>query len=254
LSSPLLAAAVVRGLRRQGVNTLRLGICPAPLLDFSVIHHGVIDGGIMITGAEAPADQNGFRLRLGRTLLHGDELPELRAFMERPASPRSAPSQVTDLDVFPLYRRYVYGKCLTVNPAISDKRRRIVIDLGNGTAATVFPRILHPHYYGIGLNFTMDGRFPNRHPAALTEKDLKGLSQAVRRESAEFGIALDADSNRMAVVDEKGRLFPEARLASFLSRSVTPKQRSYSRQGDAIFSALRFCETVSYLDGPISRF
>src|SRR5690349_1389530 len=57
LSSPALEAALVDGLAAAGIDVVRIGVGPTPMLYFAVFTLGV-DGGIMITGSHNPADYN----------------------------------------------------------------------------------------------------------------------------------------------------------------------------------------------------
>ena len=43
-----------------------IGICPSPLVYFSLFHLPV-DGGIMITGSHNAAEYNGFKICIGKT-------------------------------------------------------------------------------------------------------------------------------------------------------------------------------------------
>jgi phosphomannomutase len=65
LSSPMLEAALVEGLTGRGVDVLRIGLGPTPMLYFAV-HHLKADGGMMITGSHNPPDYNGFKMMLGK--------------------------------------------------------------------------------------------------------------------------------------------------------------------------------------------
>src|SRR5262245_4254320 len=50
LSSPALFKSLVKGLLAGGLNVIDIGICPSPLVYFSLFQLPV-DGGIMITGS-----------------------------------------------------------------------------------------------------------------------------------------------------------------------------------------------------------
>src|SRR5439155_23338852 len=63
-SSPALEQALVRGLCEGGMHVLRMPLGPTPLVSFAIDRLG-LDGGVMVTGSHNPADQNGFKLRLG---------------------------------------------------------------------------------------------------------------------------------------------------------------------------------------------
>jgi phosphomannomutase len=231
---------------------VRLGICPKPLVRFSVFHHALIDGGIMITGGVRPASENGFEVFLGKRTL---SQAELSAITREEGRAFHAQGRVTDLHVQPLYLRHVFSACLSFRPEPPSERKRIVLDLGNGSAATLFPGVLRPHFSTHLLGATRDGRYPNRHPAALGARDLEPLGRSVIENRARFGIAVDGDSNRLAVVDESGKLLSEDELQSLLSRNPARSVRktAYYSYDDAIFSTLRICEIASHTDTPISR-
>jgi len=52
---------LLRGLTGSGVDAVRVGLGPTPMLYFAEAELAV-DGGIMITGSHNPADYNGFKM------------------------------------------------------------------------------------------------------------------------------------------------------------------------------------------------
>src|SRR5690242_6871668 len=82
LSSESYATALVNGLREGGLDVIRLGVCPTPLTYFSIFHLN-LDGGIMITGSHNPSDYNGFKTCVGKETIHGHQIQEIRALMEK---------------------------------------------------------------------------------------------------------------------------------------------------------------------------
>jgi len=63
VSSPSLRDELVRGLTESGVDVVRVGIGPTPMLYFAEATLEV-DGAIQITGSHNPADYNGFKMVL----------------------------------------------------------------------------------------------------------------------------------------------------------------------------------------------
>src|SRR5438105_15215096 len=76
LTSPELEAALVDGLAEGGVDVVRTGRGPTPMLYFAAATLGV-DGGIMVTGSHNPPDHNGFKLVLGGKPFYGEAIQEL---------------------------------------------------------------------------------------------------------------------------------------------------------------------------------
>ena len=76
LSSPAMADAIVEGLKAGGVDAVRLGMTPTPMLYFACYHLDV-DGGIQITGSHNPPDYNGFKMTLMKKPFFGADIKEI---------------------------------------------------------------------------------------------------------------------------------------------------------------------------------
>ena len=63
LSSPELEPKLVQGLVDSGIEVLRIGRGPTPMLYFAAVTQNT-DGGIMVTGSHNPPDYNGFKMVL----------------------------------------------------------------------------------------------------------------------------------------------------------------------------------------------
>lgn len=215
LTSDRYAEALVRGIRDGGVDVVRLGVCPTPLTYFSVFHLD-LDGGIMITGSHNPADYNGFKICVGRDTIHGHQIQELRALMEKPESAPSKPQgTASDYAIIPAYIEHL------IKSARPLSRKKVVLDSGNGTASTVAPELFtRLGAEVIPLFCELDGRFPNHHPDPTVPANLKQLIEAVRRERADFGVAFDGDSDRIGLVDENGRIIYGDELMVIFSRDI----------------------------------
>lgn len=210
------ADALIKGLMASGLDVVRLGVCPTPLTYFSVFHLD-LDGAIMVTGSHNPADYNGFKICAGRDTLHGSQIQELRKIIEAGAKPSSetSPAQLTEYAIIPAYIDYL------CKGARGLKRKKIVLDAGNGTAATVAPELFtRLGAEVVPLFCELDGRFPNHHPDPTVPANLKDLIDAVRKHRADFGVAFDGDSDRIGLVDENGRILYGDELMVLLSRAL----------------------------------
>jgi len=81
LSSPEMEAALVEGLSAGGVEVVRVGRGPTPMLYFAC-HHLPSDAGIMVTGSHNPPDHNGFKLVLRQASFFGPAIQELGRIAE----------------------------------------------------------------------------------------------------------------------------------------------------------------------------
>ncbi|MBA3526076.1 MAG: phosphomannomutase/phosphoglucomutase [Pseudomonadota bacterium] len=210
--SPELEAELVRGLTEGGVDVVRIGMGPSPMLYFATHHLGV-DGGIQVTGSHNPADYNGFKLLLKARSVFGEEI---QALGRRCAAGdwSEGEGRVEDIDVIDAY----------VDRLVEDFQGgafRIGWDAGNGAGGPVLEKLvkrLPGEHYTI---FTeIDGSFPNHHPDPTVEKNLEDLKQLVADKSLDFGIAFDGDADRIGAVDGKGRVIWGDQLMMILAAPV----------------------------------
>ncbi|MFM5906674.1 MAG: phosphomannomutase, partial [Novosphingobium sp.] len=62
ISSPMLEEALVSGLNASGVDAVRVGLGPTPMLYYAEASMEDVQGGIQITGSHNPANYNGFKM------------------------------------------------------------------------------------------------------------------------------------------------------------------------------------------------
>ena len=218
LTSDDYADGLIRGLRAGGLDVINIGVCATPLTYFSLFHLD-LDGAIMITGSHNSADYNGFKICVGRDTIHGHQIQELRVVMEKLVAENaltgSREGTLSDYAIIPPYIKYL------VEHARPLKRKKIVLDSGNGTASNIAPEIFEKLGADvIELYCTLDGRFPNHHPDPTVAENLQDLIATVKKEKADFGIAFDGDSDRIGLVDENGRIIYGDELMVLFSRDI----------------------------------
>lgn len=214
LSTPGYAAALRAGLRAAGIDVVDLGVCPTPLAYFSLFALD-LDGAIQVTGSHNPADQNGFKICIGRTTVHGDQIQDLRRCFDQPV-PSGRHGNEERYAVIPAYQGYL-AQALGKLP----RPLRVVVDAGNATAGPVAPAI----FRAMGCEVTelycdLDGRFPNHHPDPTVEANLVALKAEVQARGADVGIAFDGDSDRLGVVSQSGRVVWGDELMVLFARDV----------------------------------
>ena len=77
LSSPALEAALVEGLNASGVDVVRIGMGPTPMLYYAEASADDVQGGIQITGSHNPANYNGFKMVFQGRPFFGADIQEL---------------------------------------------------------------------------------------------------------------------------------------------------------------------------------
>ena len=213
LSSPELALALTDGLFRSGMEVLRIGLGPTPMMYFAV-HHLNADGGLHVTGSHNPPSHNGFKMVLGKKAVYGEQIQQLGrlaaegAFTDEEGVLTDAP--LLDAYVDRLVRDFCEGRPLSV-----------VWDAGNGATGEALRAMTGrlPGRHRL-LFADIDGRFPNHHPDPTVPENLDDLIAAVRSARADLGIAFDGDGDRIGVVDGQGRIMFGDQLMQILAAEV----------------------------------
>src|SRR4030042_569518 len=74
--------ALLEGLSGSGMEVIDVGVCPTPLLYFSIVHLAQ-EGGVMITGSHNPPEFNGFKVCVGKDAIYGREIQRVRELIEK---------------------------------------------------------------------------------------------------------------------------------------------------------------------------
>ena len=199
LTSPSLERAVVAGLNDCGVDAVRVGLGPTPMLYFAV-HDAACAGGIMVSGSHNPPEYNGFKMMRGTRPFYGADirvLGEIAAEADYAAG-RAGNSSERMLD------RYVER---IARDYAADRGPKVAWDAGNGAAGEAMAKLARklPGEHVL-LNADIDGTFPAHHPDPTVEANLEQLREAVLTEKCDLGIAFDGDGDRIGVVDGAGEI------------------------------------------------
>ncbi|RXR25936.1 phosphoglucomutase/phosphomannomutase PgmG [Sphingobium fluviale] len=212
VSSPVLEAALVKGLNDSGIHAVRVGMGPTPMLYYAEATEQV-DGGIQITGSHNPANYNGFKMVFqGRPFFGADILGLGKMAAEGDwVSGNAGSNQIDIMD------RYV----ARLLEGFDGQALRIGWDAGNGAAGPVVDKLvkLLP-----GEHFTLytdvDGNFPNHHPDPTEEKNLQDLKALVAEKNLHFGVAFDGDGDRIGAIDGEGRVIWGDQLLAIYAEPV----------------------------------
>ena len=214
LSSPMLEEAVVQGLTEAGIDVVRIGLGPTPMLYYAVSTVPGVDGGIMITGSHNPPNYNGFKMMLGKKSFFGKDIQQLGAVASK-GDWTSGQGTWRKLSVFDEYVARV------ARDYDGTKDLKIVWDAGNGATGDALVQLVKalPGTH-ILLNEVIDGTFPAHHPDPTEPHNLIQLQDKVAETKADFGIAFDGDGDRIGVVDGKGRILWGDQLMIILAEDV----------------------------------
>ncbi len=222
VSSPQVAAALIRGITDQGVNAIDLGMTTTDELYFAV---GKFDypAGVMVTASHNPGKYNGMKFCRAQAFPISKEtglaaIRDLAISGDFPTPARKG--EVSKRDVLDAYVEHA----LSFIDVSKIKPLKVVIDAGNGMAGMAMPKVFEKLPCTlIPLYFELDGSFPN-HPASPIEpENMEDLQKKVREVGADLGAAFDGDADRMFPVDEHGAIVDGSLVTAIASNSLLQK-------------------------------
>ncbi|GAV19091.1 phosphomannomutase / phosphoglucomutase [Mariprofundus micogutta] len=214
LSGLGLQTAVIRGLHDAGLDVIDVGIVPTPLAYYAVYQLEAA-GSVQITASHNPGEYNGFKMMIGKSSLHGDDIQQLKQLMLQDHDNAEKPGTTVKKSIAEQYIDFVVNDCPLTRPM------KVVIDAGNGPSGL----IAAPLYRRLGcevieLYCEPDGTFPNHHPDPTIAANLADMARTVIEQKADLGIAFDGDGDRIGIVDEQGEIIWSDMLLLLLARQL----------------------------------
>lgn len=235
LTSDAYAARLIDGLTGAGCDVIDIGVCPTPLLYFS-IQFLKQEGGVMVTASHNPKEYNGFKICMGPDSVHGKDIQEIRQIIDNRAFTEGSGTRSTR-NLTEEYQAYIQQNIDIPNPL------KVGVDAGNGTGGVVAVPLLKALGCEVhDLYCDMDGTFPNHEADPTVLDNLQDLIALVKEKGLDVGIGYDGDSDRIGVVDEQGRIVYGDKLMILFSREIL------SRKPGATFISEVKCSQVMYDD------
>lgn len=198
---------VIGTLSAVGCDVVSVGIAPTPTIQIAV-ESLEADGGIAITASHNPIEWNALKL-IGPDGLFLDEDQGRKVVELSDASGFEYKSWdgIGDIQNYDHAIRDHQDHILRLPfldlEALRSRRFKVAIDCVNGAGSLFFPQFLA----GLGcevfeVNTVPDGRFP--HTPEPLPQNLTGLMEMVKESKVDIAFATDPDSDRLAILDEKG--------------------------------------------------
>jgi len=218
-SSPVYKEAVIKGLKSTGCTVHDSGMTLTSMVYFARKFFN-IEGGLMITASHNPPQYNGFKLCHGVNSISGEEIQKVKDIIVS-GKFRKGNGEVKKLDIVSPYFTEI-KKRVKVN-----KKLKIVVDAGNGTAGAFVPEFLKSlGFEVVPLFCDLDPRYPNHIPDPVGMEYYKELIKKVKGTGADLGLMFDGDGDRVGFVDEKGNIHLGDTILGLLIRDIVkPKDK-----------------------------
>ncbi len=215
-TNKMLDQAITAGLLESGVNVIKIGMVPTPLVGYATEKLDA-DAGVMLTASHNPSQYNGIKLwnknGMAYTSLQESEIEEIYATKDYISVTWDKIGKLSENEE--IKGQYIEDLVNMVNikPGL-----KVVVDCASGAGSEISPLVFRKAGCEVTtLNSQPDGFFPGRNPEPNAE-NLQTLMKTVVAIGADLGIAHDGDADRMITVDETGEISPFDSLLALISK------------------------------------
>ena len=213
ISGQLVNGIVTNTLMALGFNVIDLGITTTPTVEIAVKLENAT-GGIILTASHNPKEWNALKLLNNNgEFINAKEGAAILKMAEHEnfdfASIEKLGTWQQDDSYLEEHVHAILNYPLVDVDIIKKQKYKVVIDGINSSGAIYVPALLKALGVKevIVLNEEVNGKFEH-NPEPLPEH-LTGLSNEVKKQGANFGIAVDPDVDRLCFVCEDGSMFGE---------------------------------------------
>lgn len=212
ISGQMISQLVSSTLQGLGIDVIDLGLSTTPTVEVMVPYLKA-DGGIILTASHNPKQWNALKLLNQKgEFVSGDDGKQILSIAE---NDDYVFAEVDDLGAYENFEQgiqihieQILQLPLVNVSAIAAKKFNVVIDAVNSTGGIAIPMLLDK----LGVTYTKlycepNGHFPH-NPEPLKEH-LTDICAKVKEVGADFGIVVDPDVDRLALISEDGEMFGE---------------------------------------------
>lgn len=212
ISGSMVRQVVCGTLMGMGYDVIDIGLATTPTTELAVRMSGA-EGGIIITASHNPRHWNALKLlnHEGEFLTAADG----QAVLEIAEREDFNYADVDHLGTYTLDDSYnqrhidsVLALPLVDVEAVKKAKFRVVVDAINSVGAIILPGLLQ----ALGVEYTLLNGEPNgdfAHNPEPLEKNLSGIMTEMSKGGYDLGIVVDPDVDRLAFIQEDGKMFGE---------------------------------------------
>ncbi len=212
ISGGMVNSLVCATLQGLGINVIDLGLSTTPTVEVMVTEMKA-DGGIILTASHNPKQWNALKLLNEKgEFINGENGADVLKLAENEdfnyAEVDNLGKYETRNDAFDIHIKKILDLPMVDAETIKSKNFKVVLDAVNSTGGISIPPLLEKlGCEVVKLYCEPNGQFPH-NPEPLKEH-LGDICALVKAEKADFGIVVDPDVDRLALIDENGEMFGE---------------------------------------------
>ncbi len=219
---PAIFNQIAAACKMAGVDIHFLGVCSTPITVFA--HYQLpVQACLMITASHNPADYNGLKIYYEKVAIEGEKLQQIyELFAKKVVVQGEKSGQLFDVSY--VIDQYV-DSLVTEFAHLKTFDAPVYIDCGNGTGGPIMTRLIEKMgWQNKYLLFEkVDGTYPN-HVADPTDiENVQELLAAVTHHQGSFGIGLDGDCDRVAVITKDRSLLAADQLLTLFAQAMQAK-------------------------------
>ena len=209
---------VAKGLISSDINIIDIGLSLSPMVYFAQ-HKLNTDSLAMITASHNENGWTGIKCGIEKSLTFGpDDIKKIKYIVNENRSPEIKMIGKYEFknNLKDEYLQYLAGSIKF------DRQLKVVVACGNGTTGAFAPEIISRiGCEVIELHCDLDFSFPNYNPNPEDMNMLKDLSDSVKKNKADLGLAFDGDGDRLGVVDDTGEEIFSDKIGLMLSEDLS---------------------------------
>ena len=213
--------ALINGLISTGCNIEDIGLSLSPTVYFAQFNLKS-DAIAMVTASHNENGWTGVKMGIKKGLTH-------------------APEEMSELKDITLNKKFIEGKGSNkivdnfkkiysndlINKNKINKKIKVVVACGNGTAGVFAPEILRSIGCDvIELDCKLDWTFPKYNPNPEDLEMLHAITKAVKDNNADIGFGFDGDGDRCGVIDDKGNEIYSDKIGLLIARHLSNKHKN----------------------------
>lgn len=208
LHSEELKKSMIEGLLDAGVDVVDVGLISTEMIYFATGNYGY-DGGIQVTASHQSSEWHGAKLvkKNAEPVFKENGIEVIKEYVLSGKNIKKDRGQLSSKDILDDFSKFVIS---FVDLSLT-KKLKIVVDANFGFQGRILDHIIESNKLPldiIKLNYEPDGTFPKGKPNPYLLERRTEFVDLVKKEKPDFGIAWDADADRIFFCT-KGGIFLE---------------------------------------------